>query len=202
MNFAFSEEQEQLRQFVRQFLEEKSPEAEVRRLMATDDGYDPEVWSQMADQMGLQSLTIPEAYGGQGYGYVELIVVLEEMGRSLLCAPFFSTVALAVNAILESGDDAAKAALLPGIATGETIATVAFTEANGRWDAEGVKATATPAGDGYTITGDVRGLEYWDGHLVGSFTVTQIPEPTAGAMLGLSAVLFFGRGRRRKGLPT
>ena len=169
MNFAFSEEQEQLRQFVRQFLEEKSPEAEVRRLMETDEGYDPTVWAQMAEQMGLQSLTIPEEYGGQGYGYVELIVVLEEMGRSLLCAPFFSTVALAVNAILESGDDDAKAALLPGIATGETIATVAFTEANGRWDAEGVTAVATPAGDSYAITGEK--MYVLDGHLANLFIV-------------------------------
>src|SRR5688572_23395675 len=121
--------------------------------METEEGYDPDVWSQMAEQMGLQGLIIPEEFGGSGYSYVELIVVLEEMGRALLCAPYFSTVALAANAILHSGDDSAKKELLPGIASGETIATVAFTEDNGRWDAEGITATATRSGDGFTIDG-------------------------------------------------
>ena len=141
MNFAFSEEQEELRRIVRQFLESKSPETEVRRLMETTEGYDPAVWKQMANELGLQSLAIPEEYGGQGFTYVELVVVLEEMGRALLCAPYFSTVVLAANAILNSGDEAAKKELLPGIASGETIATLAFTEPNGKWDASGIEAT-------------------------------------------------------------
>ena len=137
MNFAFSEEQEELRSIVRQFLEAKSSETAVREQMETEQGYDPEVWSQMAEQLGLQSLTIPEEFGGQGFGYVELIVVLEEMGRALLCAPYFSSVVLAANTVLQSGDDAAKQAILPGIASGETIATLALTEPNGRWDEGG-----------------------------------------------------------------
>ncbi|NCY16629.1 MAG: acyl-CoA dehydrogenase family protein, partial [Actinobacteria bacterium] len=123
MNFAFSEEQEELRNIVRQFLEAKSAETAVREQMETERGYDPEVWSQMAEQLGLQSLTIPEEYGGQGFGYVELIVVLEEMGRALLCAPYFSSVVLAANTVMQSGDEAAMSAILPGIASGETIAT-------------------------------------------------------------------------------
>ena len=110
MNFAFSDEQEELRAAVRRFLAEKSPETEVRRLMDTTEGYDPAVWSQMADQLGLQSLAIPEEFGGSGFTYVELFVVLEEMGAALLCAPFFSSVALAANALLTSGDDEAKRA--------------------------------------------------------------------------------------------
>ena len=138
MNFGFSEEQEELRSAVRRFLEDKSPTSEVRRLMETDAGYEPAVWSQMAKQLGLQALIIPEEYGGAGFGYVELVVVLEEMGRSLLCAPYFSTVALAANALLASGDEAAKADYLPGIANGETIATLALTEDTGRWDLEAV----------------------------------------------------------------
>ena len=77
----------------------------------------------MAEQMGLQGLHIPEEFGGSGYSYVELGIVLEEMGRALLCAPFFSTVVLAANTLLQSGDDAAKKDYLPGIASGETIAT-------------------------------------------------------------------------------
>jgi alkylation response protein AidB-like acyl-CoA dehydrogenase len=90
VNFAFTEEQEELRRAVRRFLEDKSPEIEVRRLMETPEGYDPDVWNQMANQLGLQGLAIPEEFGGQGFSYVELIVVLEEMGRALLCAPYFS----------------------------------------------------------------------------------------------------------------
>jgi alkylation response protein AidB-like acyl-CoA dehydrogenase len=153
MNFAFSEEQEELRRIVRQFLDQKSPESEVRRLMETTDGYDPATWSQLADQLGLQSLIIPEEFGGQGYGYVELTVVLEEMGRALLCAPYFSTVVLAANTLLQSGDDAAKKELLPGIASGETIATLAFTEESGRWDEAGITIEATKSGDGYVLNG-------------------------------------------------
>ena len=76
MNFAFSEEQEELRRTVRQFLDQKSPETEVRRLMETDEGYDPAVWKQMGEQLGLQGLAIPEEFGGSGYTYIELIVIL------------------------------------------------------------------------------------------------------------------------------
>src|ERR1700753_1392266 len=115
--------------------------------METESGYDPAVWSQMGDQMGLQGLIIPEEFGGSGYSYVELIVVLEEMGRRLLCAPYFSTGVLGANTLLVSGDDAAKKDYLPGIASGDTIATVAFTEPNGKWDASGIEATATKSGD-------------------------------------------------------
>ena len=110
VNFAFSEEQEELRNVVRQFLEAKSPESAVREQMDTEAGYDSAVWTQMAEQMGLQSLIIPEEYGGSGYSFVELTVVLEEMGRRLLAAPYFSTVVLAANALIHSGDDAAKKA--------------------------------------------------------------------------------------------
>ena len=143
MNFAFSEEQEELRTVVRQFLEAKSPESAVREQMETERGYDPEVWAQMAEQLGLQSLIIPEEYGGQGFGYVELTVVLEEMGKYLLCAPYFSTVVLAANTLLHSGDESAKKEYLPGIASGGTIATLAFTEPNGRWDESGIEMTVT-----------------------------------------------------------
>ncbi len=145
MNFAFTEEQEQLREFVRSFMDEKSSEAAVRELMETDEGYDKAVWSQMAEQMGLQSLIIPEEYGGQGFTFVELGVVLEEMGRRLLCAPFLSGL-LASLAILHSEDDNAKKNYLPGIASGETIAALAFTEENGRWDADGIEATVDADG--------------------------------------------------------
>jgi alkylation response protein AidB-like acyl-CoA dehydrogenase len=153
VNFAFSEEQEELRRTVRSFLEQKSPESEVRRLMETTEGYDEAVWRQMGEQLGLQGLAVPEEYGGSGYSYIELAVVLEEMGRALLPAPYFSTVVLAANTLVHCGDDAAKKELLPGIAAGETIATLAFTEESGRWDEAGITMQATKSGDGYSLTG-------------------------------------------------
>jgi alkylation response protein AidB-like acyl-CoA dehydrogenase len=153
VNFAFSEEQEQLRAVVRQFLDAKSPESAVREQMDTERGFDPEVWKQMAEQLGLQSLVVPEEYGGQGFGYIELIVVLEEMGRSLLCAPFFSTVVLATNTLVHSGDADAQKAHLPGIASGETVATLAFTEPNGKWDESGIELAASADGDGWKLSG-------------------------------------------------
>ncbi len=169
MQFAFTEEQDQLRSFVRQFLDEKSDEAAVRELMETDTGYDEAVWTQMAEQMGLQSLIIPEEFGGQGFSFVELIIVLEEMGRSLLCAPFFSSVVLATSALLVSGDEAAQSEYLPRIASGELIATVALTEENGRWDESGVTATATKSGDDWAINGAKHYV--LDGHTAGLLIV-------------------------------
>ncbi|MBS1837538.1 MAG: acyl-CoA/acyl-ACP dehydrogenase [Actinobacteria bacterium] len=162
MNFAFSEEQEELRKVVRDFLNAKSDETAVRELMDTESGYDTAVWTQMAEQMGLQGLVIPEEYGGSGFSFVELIVVLEEMGRRLLCAPYFSTVVLAGQTLIHSGDESAKQTYLPGIASGETVATLAYTEPNGRWDESAVTATATPDGDGWKIDGEK--LYVLDGH--------------------------------------
>jgi alkylation response protein AidB-like acyl-CoA dehydrogenase len=153
MNFGFSEEQEELRKMVKRFLEEKSPESEVRRLMATAEGYDPAVWSQMANELALQGLGIPEEFGGQGYGPVELYVVFEEMGAALLCSPYFSTVALAANAVLLVGGDADKAKYLPGIASGETIATLALTDDAGQWDLDSTSTTATASGGGFVLSG-------------------------------------------------
>src|SRR5579863_3689571 len=128
MDAVFGAEHEELRSAIRRFLERKSPESEVRRLMETTAGYDPAVWSQMADQLGLQGLIIPEQFGGSGYGYVELIVVLEEMGRALLCAPYFSSVVLAANLLVVLDDDEAKKSYLPRIADGTLVATAALVE--------------------------------------------------------------------------
>jgi len=178
MNFAFSEEQEQLRDAVRKFLEAKSPESAVRELMETTDGYDPAVWQQMANELGLQSLHIPEEYGGQGFSFVELGIVLEEQGRALLCAPYFSSVVLAANAILNAGTDEQKAALLPGIASGETIATLAFTEPNGRWDASGITMEARPSGDGVVLEGTK--MFVLDGHLADVIVVVAREAGTSG----------------------
>ncbi|HWD53781.1 MAG TPA: acyl-CoA dehydrogenase family protein [Acidimicrobiales bacterium] len=196
MNFAFSDEQEELRAAVRRFLSEKSPETEVRRLMDTTEGYDPAVWSQMADQLGLQSLTIPEEFGGSGFTYVELLVVLEEMGAALLCAPFFSSVALAANALLTSGDDEAKKSYLPGIASGETIATLAITEDNGKWDFSGIECKAAQLGDGWVLDG--HKMFVLDGH-VANLMVTAA---RTGKGVSLFAVAGDAAGLTRTPLPT
>ena len=161
MNFAFSEEQEELREAVRRFLADKSPESEVRRLMATPEGYDVGVWRQMAEELGLQSLLIPEELGGAGFGFVELVIVLEEMGAALLCAPFLSSAVLATSALLTTGDDEAKARWLPGIASGETIASLAFTEDAGRWDLDAVQLAAVPARRGGGSGGHGRDAAGW-----------------------------------------
>ncbi len=196
MNFAFSDEQEELRAAVRRFLAEKSPETEVRRLMDTTEGYDPAVWSQMADQLGLQSLTIPEEFGGSGFTYVELLVVLEEMGAALLCAPFFSSVVLAANALLASGDDEAKKSYLPGIASGETIATLAITEDNGKWDFSGIELAATKQGDGWELNG--HKMFVIDGHVANLIIVAARTD----AGVSLFAVPGDAPGLTRTPLPT
>ena len=153
MNFAFSEEQEELRKMVRSFLENKSAEEAVREQMETSNGYDAAVWGQMGSEMALQGIAIPEEFGGQGYSFIELGVVLEEMGRALLCAPYFSSVVLAANTLLLSGDDAAKKAHLPGIAAGSTVATLAFTEPSGKWDEAGITMQASGSGSSWTLDG-------------------------------------------------
>lgn len=153
MKFSFTDEQEQIRAMVRRFLAEQSPTTEIRRLMATDHGWEPDTWQRLSGELGLTSVHIPEDYGGQGLGFVELAIVLEEMGRALLCAPYFASVVLAANAILNAGSEDQKHELLPGIAAGETVATLAFTENNGRWDSAGVALTVTPVGGSYRLSG-------------------------------------------------
>ena len=162
MSMAFNEEQDELRKSVRRFLEQKSSSGDVRRLMETDEGYDTAVWQQMAEQLGLQGLSLPEEHGGSGYGFIEQIVVLEEMGRALLCAPFYSSVVLAGTALVESGDEAAQKDLLPGIADGSTIATLAWVENPSKWGLEELSTTAKRSGDGYTLDG--RKTLVLDGH--------------------------------------
>ncbi|RHW23995.1 acyl-CoA dehydrogenase [Nocardioides immobilis] len=153
MPLIFTPEQEELRAVVRKFLASYSDEAQVRALLDTDLGYDTSVWKLMADQLGIQSIAIPEEYGGAGFGFGELSVVLEEAGRALLCSPLFSTVVLAATTILESGDTEAARLHLPGIAEGRTVATLALVEANGRWTEDGIEATAVPDGEGFIISG-------------------------------------------------
>ena len=104
MDFRFSEEQQMIRATAEAFLGEVSTSAAVRKAMATELGYDPQLWQRVCTEMYWQAMHIPEAYGGLGLGYVELVATLEQMGRYLLCAPFYATVCLAANALLVADD--------------------------------------------------------------------------------------------------
>ena len=153
MKFSFTDEQQEFRSVLRRFLEDKSPTTEVRRLMETDEGCDPEVWRQLSQELGLTAIHIPESYGGQGFGIGELAIALEEMGRALLCAPYFASTVLAATAILKAGSEDQKRLMLPEIASGETVATLALAEESGAWDTSGVAMTATANGSKYTLEG-------------------------------------------------
>jgi alkylation response protein AidB-like acyl-CoA dehydrogenase len=153
VNFAFSDEQDELRRTVRRFLEERSPSHEVRRVMETPEGRDEATWKQLTQELALTGLAISEDHGGQGFGFVELGIVLEEMGRVLLPSPFLATAALAATAIQNSGTADQQAELLPRIANGDAIGTLAFAEPGGRWDADGIETTATPGDGAYVLDG-------------------------------------------------
>src|SRR6266702_350525 len=145
---------DELRQVVREFLSERSPGREVRRLMEAGESRDDQVWALLAGQLGLTGIAVPERFGGAGYGPVELGIVLEEMGAALLVAPYFATVALAGQALASSGDEDAMARWLPGIADGSLTATLAVAEDSGSWDLAEVAATARPVvGGGWAVTG-------------------------------------------------
>ena len=136
---------------VRRLLQDKSTETDVRRTMETPEGYDPALWAQLAE-MGVAGVAIDEEYGGVGAGPVALERVMEEAGAALLCSPLLSSVL--AGALLQAlGDDAAKSRLLPGIADGSKLATVALAGPRGGWTEADVAVTATGAGDAATIDG-------------------------------------------------
>jgi alkylation response protein AidB-like acyl-CoA dehydrogenase len=196
MDFTLSDEQEELRRTVRSFLGRRSPEAEVRRLMAEEDGHDAATWRLMAGQLGLHGLALPEEYGGGGCGMLELGVVLEEMGRALLGGPFFSTVVLAATTLLFSGDEEACQDLLPGIASGATVATLAVAEDSGCRDEAGTALTAERASAGWRLNGRKNYVP--DGHLADVILVAA----RTGAGVGLFAVDGTATGLVRKPLRT
>jgi alkylation response protein AidB-like acyl-CoA dehydrogenase len=153
MDFRFSEEQQALVESARDFLASHSGPEAIRSAMTSELGYDKAVWQQIATELGWPSIHIPEAYGGLGLGYVDLVVLVETMGEALLCSPFFSSVALAANTLLAVASEAQKQAWLPAIAEGRTTATLAFTEQSGRWEASAIETTARAEGDGFVLDG-------------------------------------------------
>jgi alkylation response protein AidB-like acyl-CoA dehydrogenase len=142
-----------LRESIRSFLEAKSSMVAVRDAMAMEDGFDRDVWCQMADQLGLQGLSLPEKYGGSGFGMIEQLIVFEELGRALYCGPYFSTVALAAGLLVRCDDEGAKAEYLPRIASGKLIATVALVETDESWTYDDVATCAERDGEQWRVSG-------------------------------------------------
>lgn len=201
MRFSFSNEQEEFRSILRRFLEAQSKPADVRRLMETEAGFERDRWKKLNQELGLTAIAIPEAYGGQGFGCTELAIVLEEMGRALLCAPYFSSVVLAATAIMNAGTDAQKRKLLPAIAAGDTIATLASTEDSGLWDGASVTMTGTPSGSGYKLDG-VKSFVL-DGHTADLIVVlARSPGSNGSEGLSLFTVAANAPGLERQPLKT
>ncbi len=201
MHFAFNEEQEALRTAAREFLADHSAPAQVRAAMESERGYDPEVWRRIGTELGWTSIIIPEEYGGAGLTYVELIGLMEEMGAALLCAPFFSTVCLAANALLIGASEPQKQEHLPGIAAGQTIATLAATEANGSWEASAITTQARREGRHIVLNGTKTFIV--DGHTADLLLVTaRDPGSSGSAGVGLFVVPADAAGIQRRLLPT
>ncbi|HQW19424.1 MAG TPA: acyl-CoA dehydrogenase family protein [Rhodocyclaceae bacterium] len=154
MDFALSSDQEMIRDTAEAFLAEASSSAAVRAAMQTETGFDDALWARIGQELGWCATVIPEVYDGLGLGSVELVLLMEQMGRRLLCAPFFSTVGLAAQVLLEVADDAAKLRYLPHIAAGELTATVALASSGIDWQAQNIDATVSIDTDGFVISGN------------------------------------------------
>jgi len=152
MNFGFSDEQELLRSTARKFFENECPSETVRRLMDTPEGMSSELWAKLAEQ-GWLGLIFPEAYDGMGLGFVDLTVLMEEMGRAVVPGPYVSTVLLGGLAILEAGNEAQKKEWLPKIASGSKRATLGWMEPSAVLGPAGVTLTAKAASGGHTLSG-------------------------------------------------
>jgi alkylation response protein AidB-like acyl-CoA dehydrogenase len=151
--FTDTDEQHALRAAVADLMAKRSSEHQVRELMATDTGYDTVVWQELAD-MALPGLLIAEDMGGSGAGQVEMGIVMEEMGRALMCSPYLSTAVLAPN-LLNAVDDAAERRnTLPRIAAGELIVGVAFAEGTSAWLPDHIETSARTVGDGWRLSGE------------------------------------------------
>jgi alkylation response protein AidB-like acyl-CoA dehydrogenase len=164
MTDSLVDEREQFRDSVRRFLAERAPEAAVRRLMGTSPSYDAALWQQMARPLALPGLLIPESYGGAGLSYVELGIVLEELGRALTCVPFFATAVLAVETLLRSEDEATRQQYLPAIAAGACLATLALVEPGQSWDPDAVALPAAVDSAGQWRLSGTK-LYVLDGHV-------------------------------------
>jgi alkylation response protein AidB-like acyl-CoA dehydrogenase len=198
MALGVTAEQDELRASLQRFLADKAPLTGVRELMETEGGTDQAVWAQAGAQLGLQSLAIPEEYGGAGFTFAEQAIVLEELGAALYGGPYLASAVLAATALLASPDESARRDLLPGIASGEVIATVACTEDDGSWDPGTIRLTAARAGDGDGWRLDGHKSFVLDGGSAGLILTVAV----ADSGLSLFAVDAGAAGLRRSVLPT
>jgi alkylation response protein AidB-like acyl-CoA dehydrogenase len=201
MMLGTTEEHEELRASVRRFLADKAPLPRVRELMETQDGTDAAVWRQAGAQLGLQGLAIPEAYGGAGFTFAEQAIVLEEFGAALYGGPYLASAVFAASVLLASPDEGARRDLLPGIASGETIATLAFTEDDGSWEPASIRMTAVKDSDAWKLDGHKSFV--LDGHAAGLILV--VAQTSAGlSLFAVDAAASTGRGAglTRTSLPT
>jgi alkylation response protein AidB-like acyl-CoA dehydrogenase len=152
MDLALSEEQEMLKTMARDFLTDKLPKTVVKEMEESEPGYSPELWKEMAG-LGWMGLAFPEKYGGSDMSFLDLAILLEEMGRACLPGPYFSTVVLGGSTILDAGSEEQKGEYLPKIASGELVFTLALTEPSARYDADSIETKATADKDGYIING-------------------------------------------------
>ncbi|MFC1926128.1 acyl-CoA dehydrogenase family protein [Chloroflexota bacterium] len=152
MNFGLSEEQKLLQKTAHDFLENKCPKSLVRELEASESGYSPEIWKSMAD-MGWLGLIFPEKYGGAGGSLIDLAVLFEEFGKAVFPSPMFSTVVLGALPILEAGNEQQKTELLPKVAKGEILLTLALTEPGAERDPKAISTRALPEQNGFSING-------------------------------------------------
>ncbi len=153
MDFGFSEEQEMLRDAAKRFLADNCPTTYVRKMMAHETAHDKEFWKKLVE-LGWPGLLIPEQYGGQGGSFLDMTVIAEEAGKALVPGPFFTAALLGAPLAIEGGTEEQKKDILPRMAKGEFIGTLALAEASGRFDAEGVQLKASKSGNDYTITGE------------------------------------------------
>jgi alkylation response protein AidB-like acyl-CoA dehydrogenase len=201
MRFAFTEEQEELRSMARSFLKEHSSSEKIREAMESELGYDLETWRRIGAELGWPSVIIPEEYGGLGLSHIELVALMEEMGSSLLCAPFFSSVCLAGNALIIGGSEEQKSEHLPAIAEGEATAALAHLECNGRLDPSGIEAVARKDGADFVLSGTKSFV--LDGHSADLLVIAARGEASRGAEgISLFLVPADSPGIKRRVLPT
>jgi len=201
MDFSFTEEQQMIRDTAEAFLAEVSTSEAIRAAMITERGYDPALWQRITSEMYWQAIHIPEQYGGMGLGYVELVAMLEQMGRYLLCSPFFSTVCLGTNALLIAGSEQHKADYLARICDGSLTATLAYTGSGGHWGSDAVQVIAGKQGQNYQLNGTLRYVP--DGHTADLLIIAARTAGSAGDEgISLFALPAASAGVTRRYLPT
>jgi alkylation response protein AidB-like acyl-CoA dehydrogenase len=200
MEFAFSDEQEMIRASAEGFLADVSDSTAVRAAMVSERGFDEALWQRLCRELCWPAIHIPEVYGGLGLGFVELSILLEQMGRRLLCSPFFATACMATPALLLAASEQQKQRWLPLIADGSLTATLAFSGANG-WSAKDVQATVMSEGEGFVLNGTLNHV--LDGHSADLLIIAvRSPGSTDEAGISLFAVDASRTGIERQMLPT